>query len=239
MLLHSIKHNTRWLVYSSENEPYSHLRKLVEFLAQKPINKVTKEEYEKHTKYLEDYFKFVDNKKLYTFRDLIKLCSAVKNAWNYDGLMIDPYNSLIKDVDLMKSLGGHEYDYQACTEFRVFAKSKGVTINLIAHANTQALRIVHKADHEYAGYPIPPLAADVEGGGKWVNKSDNFFVVHRYVQHPSEFMYAHLHCRKVKEIETGGRPTPMDSPVKFRAVINNVGFSLNNENLISTLKGQG
>jgi len=40
MLSYTIKHKIRWLVYSSENEPHSIIRKLVEYLAQKPINKI-------------------------------------------------------------------------------------------------------------------------------------------------------------------------------------------------------
>ena len=31
MLLQTLKHNTKWLVYSSENEPYGLIRKLIEF----------------------------------------------------------------------------------------------------------------------------------------------------------------------------------------------------------------
>jgi len=42
MLSYSIKHKLRWLVYSSENEPHSIIRKLVEYLAQKPINKIAR-----------------------------------------------------------------------------------------------------------------------------------------------------------------------------------------------------
>jgi hypothetical protein len=46
-------------------------------------------------------------------------------------------------------------------------------------------------------------------------------------------MYNHIHIRKVKEVETGGRPTPMDEPVRFRSLPDNVGFEIHGENLIS------
>ena len=68
--------------------------------------------------------------------------------------MIDPYNSLAKDEKLMKSLGGHEYDYQATTEFRLFCKNNNISIWLNVHANTGAIRMLHRIDHQYAGYPI-------------------------------------------------------------------------------------
>ena len=45
-------------------------------------------------------------------------------------------------------------------------------------------------------------------------------------------MFTHLHVRKVKEIETGGRPTPADEPIKFRAMPGNVGFEIEGEALL-------
>ena len=161
------------------------------------------------------------------------MCKVIKDAWDYQVLLIDPYNSLIKDPKLIGAVGGHEYDYQATTELRIFAKKNNIAVWVNTHANTSALRIMHRLEHEYAGHPIPPNAADVEGGGKFVNRADDFLVVHRYIQHPTEFMVSMIHVRKVKETETGGRPTSIDDPIKLRALVNNVGFSIKG---ISVLK---
>lgn len=234
MLSYSIKHKIRWLVYSSENEPHSIIRKLVEYLAQKPINKIDEKEFKTHTEYIYKYFKIIDSTKMYTYKEIISLASSIKKAWDYQGLLIDPYNSLNKDPGILKSVGGHEYDYQACTEMRIFCKTTNVSIWLNTHANTEATRKLHRHG-EYEGHPQPPWAADVEGGSKFVNRADDFIVCHRYVQHKSDFMYTHLHVRKVKEIETGGRPTPIDEGVQFRSIVNNVGFSINEKNIIPTL----
>lgn len=235
MLAYSLKHNIKWLVFSSENEAYSIIRKLVEFLEEKPIQEISEEQFKKHSDFIYNHFKIIDSNKLYTYRELLDLCTAIKEAWNYEGLLIDPYNSLIKDPSLIKSVGGHEYDYQATTELRIFAKKHGVTIWLNTHANTAALRFTHRVDHEYSGHPIPPNAADVEGGGKFVNRADDFLVVHRYIQHPTEFMISMLHVRKVKEVESGGRPTSIDEPIKLRALINNVGFSINGQSILKKI----
>ena len=190
-------------------------------------------QFEKHSKFIYTHFKIIDANKTYTYRELLDLCKVVKDAWNYQGLLIDPYNSLIKDPKLISSVGGHEYDYQATTELRIFAKKNNIAVWVNTHANTSALRIMHRLEHEYAGHPIPPNAADVEGGGKFVNRADDFLVVHRYIQHPTEFMISMIHVRKVKETETGGRPTSIDDPIKLRALVNNVGFSING---VSVLK---
>jgi len=236
MLCYSIKHKKKWLVFSSENEPHSIVRKLVEYLANKPINLIEELEFIEYTDFIDDYFKIISPDKLYTYRDLLGLAKSYKDAWDYDGFMIDPYNSIVKDPELMKSIGGHEYDYQATTEFRIFCKQNKISIWLCVHANTGAIRMLHRIDHKYAGFPLPPQAGDVEGGAKFINRADDFWVVHRYVQHTTDFMVTHIHVRKVKEVETGGRPTPMDFPVPLKSVINNVGFSIWDKNILQKIE---
>jgi energy-coupling factor transporter ATP-binding protein EcfA2 len=232
MLLYAKRLNIRWLVFSSENEPHSIYRKLVEFLEHKPITQVTEAAFEKQMGYINDFFKVVDNNNLYTYRNIVEIATSYKKAWDYGGLLIDPYNSLIKDPSIMKSLGGHEYDYQATTEIRKFCKTYNVSTWLNTHANTAALRQKHPVGHEYAGHPIPPMASDVEGGGKFVNRADDFVVIHRYIQHPADWMQSHIHVRKVKEIETGGKPTSIDEPIRFRSIVGNVGFEIDGQPIL-------
>jgi energy-coupling factor transporter ATP-binding protein EcfA2 len=232
MLLYTIKHKTRWLVFSSENEPYSLIRKLVEFIEGKPINKIEEDAFNAKISYINDHFKFVDPNDLYTYKRVLELAQYVKDAWDYDGLMIDPYNSLMKDKDVLRGLSGHEYDYQATSEMRIFCKKNNISIWLNTHAATEALRKKHGNTEHYAGHPIPPMASDVEGGGKFVNRADDFIVIHRYIQHPTDWMYSHIHVRKVKDIDTGGRPTSLEDPIRLRSIINNVGFEVNHKNLI-------
>jgi len=232
MLLYSRKHSIRWLVFSSENEPYSLIRKLVEFIEAKPINKIEDDIFDKRVSWINDHFKFIEPNDLYTYKQVLELAQHVKNAWHYDGLLIDPYNSLIKDRNVLKGLSGHEYDYQATSEMRIFCKTNNITIWLNTHAATEALRKKHGANHEYAEHPIPPMASDVEGGGKFVNRADDFLVIHRYIQHPRDWMYSLIHVRKVKDIDTGGRPTSLDEPIRLKSIINNVGFEVNHRNII-------
>ena len=232
MLLYSIKHNIKWLVYSSENEPYSIIKKLIEFLAVKPINKITEDEFNKHKEFVFDHFKFIDINELHTYKSLIDLATVIKNAWEYQGFLIDPYNSLLKDRDTLKGISGHDYDYQATSEFRVFCKKHNVSIWLCTHAATEALRKKHGKGELYESHPIPPMASDVEGGGKFVNRADDFMVIHRYIQHPTDWMYSMVHIRKVKDIDSGGRPTPIDDPIKIKSIVNNVGFTIDDNQAV-------
>ena len=198
MLCYTQKHNVKWLVFSSENEPHSVIRKLVEFLEQKPINRISDEVFKKHFDYVVEHFKVVSNDSLYTYRTLLEFARSYKKEFDYQGLLVDPYNSLTQDNEMVGQLGGHQYDYLATTEMRMFCKKEKVTIWLNTHANTAALRYKHPIGHEYVGHPIPPLASDVEGGGKFVNRADDFVVIHRYVQHPTEWMISHIARKKSK-----------------------------------------
>jgi len=97
MLLYSVKHNLRWLIYSSENEAYVVIRKLVEFLESKPINKVEEVDFVQRIKWIDAHFKIIDPNTLFNYKKLLNLAEEIKKAWDYEGFLIDPYNSLMID----------------------------------------------------------------------------------------------------------------------------------------------
>ena len=45
-------------------------------------------------------------------------------------------------------------------------------------------------------------------------------------------MYSNISVLKVKENETGGRPTPHEEPIKLKMKVNNVGFEYLGKDLI-------
>lgn len=231
MFLYALKHDLRFLVYTGENEPYSMVKKLLEYKEGLPINKIDEEKLKEGSKWVDSHFKFISIDELYSYKDLLELGTQIKESWDYHGFLIDPYNSLEKDRDLYRSVGGHEYDYKAASDMRMFCHKTGVALWLTAHAVTESLRKLHTSTHEYAGHPIAPMMSDCEGGGKWSNRCDNFIVLHRYVQHNLDWMITMLHVRKVKDTDTGMMPTTLDSPVQIRSIINNVGFSIGGHNM--------
>jgi len=235
MFLYTIKHNIKWLIFSSENTPHSLYKKLIEFDTGLPLNKIPEDEVRKRLIRISMNFQIIDPSELYTYKTLLSEAKEIKKEFNYDGFLIDPYNSLVTDVGAAK-LGKHEYDYLATTEFRQFCTEMNCALWLNTHANTEALRKTHTASHPYAGHPIPPMAADVEGGGKFINRSNSFLCLHRYLSHPTDWMYSHIHVRKIKDIDTGGKPTIMDEPIKLRSVKNNVGYEIDGKNLVQHIK---
>lgn len=236
MTAYSLKHNLKWLIFSSENTSYSIARKVVEFKSGKPVNQLSDSEIAEGMEWCDEHFKIMEVNSVYNARQLMKEATQIKEEYNYDGLLIDPYNSLAKDTSLLRSVGSHEYDYQIASEMRLFAKEYNVTIWLNTHAVTEALRRTYPKDHEYAGHPSPPSMADVEGGGKWGNRADDVYTIHRLTMHPNLWMVSDIHVRKIKEVETGGRCTSIDSPLSLRMNIGNAGFSFAGSDIIHSTK---
>jgi hypothetical protein len=231
MFLYSLKHNVRWLVFSSENEPYALIRKLIEFAEGKPINQIETEDFKKQYDWVFNHFKFVDTEKAYTYKDLLELATAVKKAWDYQGFLIDPLNSLKKNIP--KNSNSYEYSYESLTDIRIFCKQHNITTWICVHAVTEALRKKHPQGHYYANQPIPPMASDSEMGGMSMNRADDFLIIHRYIYHETDWIYSNLYSAKVKNQELGYKPTPIDDPVKFRSILNNVGFEIDGKNLVT------
>jgi len=232
----ALKHKKRFLIWSSENTPQSIQRKIVEFKMRKPITMAEDAEIEDALKWSDSYFKIIDVEELYTYGELLQEAKEIKDAWDYDAILIDPYNSLVKDKQLYKEVGGHEYDYQVSTEFRLFAKRNNITLFLNAHGVTEALRRLHPKGHEYEGLPMPLNMASVEGGGKWGNRCDDLICIHRYTSHPTDWVFSNLYILKIKEMETGGRCTPFDEPIKLRMEKNNIGFTFMDKDLLAKQK---
>lgn len=208
LLCLSVKHDLKHLIYSAENTVTGMKRNLIELFMCKKIIELTKSELQTAKEFIELHFDFIDSSKALTIEDFMK---GVQELGNYDVLMIDPHNSFLRP----KHSNAHEYDYEMATKLRLFAKKTNTTIYLCIHAATEALRKTHK-DGDFEGHPMPPNMADAEGGGKWGNRADDFLVIHRYVADALNWMYTHVHVRKVKETETGGKPTPLNQGVLFK-----------------------
>tara|TARA_R100000426_G_scaffold11346_2_gene11779 strand:+ start:491 stop:1402 length:912 start_codon:yes stop_codon:yes gene_type:complete len=229
MMLFAQKHKIKFLVFSSENEPYSIIRKLVEYKASKPINKISKQELHKHSTFVNKHFKFIDCEKNYDYLELLSLCEVIYSQSGFDCLIIDPINSLRKNKSMMKFSNAYEYLYEMMTDFRIFVKKYKVGIWLIMHSVTEAFRKRYATGHEYVGHPLPLAMSDVEGGNVYGNRTDDFYTIHRLTQHEQRWIYTELHCKKIKDHDTGTKPTGFDSPLVLESIVNNVGYKLENQ----------
>lgn len=234
----AVMHKVKVLIWSSENSSESIVRKIIEFQMGKPIQIATKDEISKSIEWCNRYFKIIDVEDLYTYKTLLKEAQSIKEVWDYDLFIIDPYNSLAKDHQEMRGLGGHEYDYSVLSKLRLWSKKNNITTWINVHGVTESLRRTHPKGHEYENLPQPLGLAGIEGGGKFGNRVNDVISCHRYNSHPTEWMYTHLAVLKCKEQETGGRVTPYEQPIKLRMTKNNVGFEFLGKDILHSKRSE-
>jgi len=223
----------RWIVYCTENKTRQIKKKLIEFYTDTHIQELSDSDYRDAKEWVEEMFLFIRIDKDYSAYDLLDFARIAMDEKEYKGFMIDPYNSLSIDKMRWREFGGnrHEYDYSVASEFVKFADKYNISIWLCAHPLSEALRKKHYKEHQFAGHPMPPEASDMEGGGKWINRVTGFFIViHRYIYHESEWRYTRVEVKKVKDVETGGKPTKYEEPIEFKLNRSMTHFHIRNDN---------
>jgi replicative DNA helicase len=202
-LLSRLVRNKKIMIYSAENKVSQLARLLLGFTF----------ETDQHSRYFEFLRKqvlFIKHVKQYTYRDILEQIGIAEDiGFKPDVVFIDPYNSLKKD----RRLNSHEYDYEAIEDFRIFCKNTGISIFLNCHTVTESQRVKPDKNGE-----VPrPMASDTEGGGKFINKSDDVMVIHRnlYAMDTDERYVSLLFIDKVRNTEGGGFPTSYQDPIRF------------------------
>jgi hypothetical protein len=214
-LLCAMYHGWRFIIFSSENSLGAFMRRMIQLYWGKPLHghfAMNRDEYIIAKKFIEDHFTLIKAQEdLYNYKDIINLVKIARSEGDYKFGLIDPYNSLKIDLSGYSKLNTHEYHYEAISEIKSYGQQNNFGWAVTHHAVTAALRM---RDSEKK-YPVAPRKEDTEGGGKVPNKADDFITAHRLTQHPTEWMITELHVRKIKDTDTGGKPTPIDQPVKF------------------------
>lgn len=216
-----IRHNWKWAIYSSENRTASIKMQLMQFAMDRKVGDMNYSQRKQAYKWVQDHFTVISNNQVYSYSDIILFMEKIMRQQQIDAIFVDPYNSLKLDMK-GSNIGTHDYHYEAASEFLTFSKANNVAVWLNMHAVTEAQR--RKGPD---GLPVAPYAEDTEGGGKFVNRADCFMTLHRKVQSPDHNIrkMSELHIRKVRETETGGRPTTLDDPYKLSMNLSHTGFT--------------
>lgn len=214
------RHKWKWVIYSSENRTASVKMHLMQFATDKKVQDMNYAQRRASYKWVQEHFTIINNNQIYSYSDIILFMEKVMRQQPVDAIFIDPYNSLRLDMR-NSNIGVHDYHYEAASQFLTFSKSHDVAVWLNMHAFTEAQR--RKGPD---GLPVAPYAEDTEGGGKFVNRADCFLTLHRKVQSTDYNIrkLSELHVRKVREVETGGEPTPIDEPYKILMNLSHTGF---------------
>jgi len=217
----AVRHDWKWVIYSSENRTSSVKMSLMQFAMDKKVADMTYLERKQAYKWVGDHFIIINNNQIYGYADLILFFEKILNQQPIDAVFIDPYNSLKLDMR-NTGISTHDYHYEAASEFLTFTKTNNIAVWVNAHAVTEAQR--RKGPD---GLPVAPYAEDTEGGGKFVNRADCFMTIHRKVQamDPEIRKMSELHVRKVRDVETGGKPTPLEDPYCVMMNLSHTGFT--------------
>jgi hypothetical protein len=202
----SVKHNLKWCIWSGENSAGQLTRDLIQMYSQSKIIDLTKTQIQDYNNKISKWFTFVSNKKMYDHKELLKIFKDSK----CDAFAIDPFTALNHD----RKTNQWERNYLICNDIRKFCNTTGKTVYVMTHPMTEAARRVYPSNHQYAGNIQPCRKSDVEGGQVFANRCDSFISVHRFISSSELFMMTQIRIEKIKDKETGGKPT-LEDPLCF------------------------
>lgn len=204
-MLTAIQHKWKWVMLCSENSAGGMRTKMVEFYWNCQIKQLSPEQRKEAYDFVKEHFFIIDNTESYNYEQVLQMFSAVHAKHNVQSVLIDTYNSL--DVPAKDA---YQYHYSALNSFRYWAKANKVSVYVNAHPGTGAMRA-----KDPDGFPMAPLMADTEQGSMFAAKADDFLTIHRKPNHEVDWRKTEIHVRKIKEVETGGRPSPFREPFVF------------------------
>lgn len=211
-------HNLTFTLFMDENYHGKVMRDLIQMYMGKKFDTLTDKEIRRGELKMESMFKFVDNTKRYTPDELIDIFKKSDT----DNYLIDPFNALKTDM-------GYSSNYEVLNKLKQFSKL-GKTIFVNAHPSSASGRrqATYPDKHNWAGHVMSPLKSDIEGGKAFANKADDFIVIHRLTQHDTMWNLTMVEVVKVKDTDTGGKPTTLNIPILLDY---NFGFGMKSQGI--------
>jgi hypothetical protein len=199
----ALKHELTFCIWSGENQKGQILRDLIQMYSGQQFKTLTEEEIMTYSTYLEQYFQFVDNSKLYKPEELLKIFEDS----NCKVGLIDPFTGLDRQMT-------YEGNYEFMNKARQMVNFTGMTLYINTHPNTESGRGANiYTEGEWKGNLKAPLKDHIEGGKAFSNRCDDFFVIHRLVKDPIMKYSTWINVEKIKDVETGGKHTGLNEPV--------------------------
>jgi hypothetical protein len=219
LLILAVKHGIGFTICSNENDEWVLEMYLQEFISGKPIKEMTEKEIYSNNNFISNYLHFMDVQGM-NLREILQ--KSEKNE--HKNLFIDPYNSLI-------GAGDHKEDYDNIRLIQRYKKKFGsvyLTIHPFSEAQRRTIKTADVFGADYVNYPDFMRYWDAEGGTKWFNSCDLFLSLHRFTNHPHDWMNTYGILEKEKVTQTGGSPTTIADIMQFRYRFNQ--FHINGYN---------
>lgn len=202
----SLRHKIKWCMWCGENATKGIYRDLIQMYVGKRYQDIPQGVIDDAYQYLEQFFDFVDNKKSYNAEQLFE----VFKQSGADACFIDPFTGLNRGVS-------HNDNVEFMNQCRHFCNSQEIALYISSHPNSESGRKSgqYPDNHQWATHLRPPLKAHIEGGKVFLNRTDDFIIIHRLTQHPSMKFETMVSIEKVKEKWTGGEPTNLNEELLF------------------------
>ncbi|QDP65218.1 MAG: putative bifunctional DNA primase/polymerase [Prokaryotic dsDNA virus sp.] len=206
MLVLALRHNITFCIWSGENSSGQILRDMIQMYKGVPFKELSMSEIQSATAYLEQYFTFIDNRKLYKPEELLEIFEETE----CDACFIDPFTGLDREMT-------YEGNYKFLNICRQFCNLTGKTLYISSHPNSESGRTsnIYPENHEWQGQLKPPLKAHIEGGKAFLNRCDDMITIHRLVSSPTMKYETMIFVEKIKDKETGGQLTDYSMPLLF------------------------
>jgi hypothetical protein len=225
-LVLALKHDLKFCLWAGENQYGQVMRDLIQMYSGIPFKDLQDNQINNYYAFLEQYFDFVDNSKLYTPEQLLEEF----NKTDADVCLIDPFTGLSRQY-------GYEGNYEFLNMARQFVNETGKTIYINTHPTSESGRQgnLFPKGHMWEGHLKPPMAAYVEGGKSFLNRCDDFITIHRLTKHESMKYVTLISVDKIKDTDTGGEQTLLEDYI-FCDFNSGLGFELYGINPLNKLR---
>jgi len=225
-LVLALKHDLKFCLWAGENQYGQVMRDLIQMYSGIPFKDLQDNQINNYYAFLEQYFDFVDNSKLYTPEQLLEEF----NKTDADVCLIDPFTGLSRQY-------GYEGNYEFLNMARQFVNETGKTIYINTHPTSESGRQgnLFPKGHMWEGHLKPPMAAYVEGGKSFLNRCDDFITIHRLTKHESMKYVTLISVDKIKDTDTGGEQTLLEDYI-FCDFNSGLGFELYGVNPLNKLR---
>lgn len=230
-VLIAIFHDWKALIHSAENSDGQVRKKLKEYYLGKSLKSASKEELQDASEFIKKHFKIMTSRKLHTWEDFLIKCEIVYDeGYEYDLVIADPFNAF----DIPDAMDSHRHNLKALNIIRTF-KENYSAIWVIDHIGSQGTR-----NRDTDNNMQVPHKAAVDGGQIKANKTDDFIIVHRNSKKQDldpdlgipAWQITEIHVDKIKDTETGGKPSPKDEPFKIVLNADKCGFTCNGRDAV-------
>lgn len=204
----NVLHGWKWGMIMPENRTAMSRRRLIETFSGRSIERFKDSPilFDKYAQESRDNFKIITNRKHYTITEVLEMGKRLYEHYGIKALLIDPFN-------FFKVVGNsYSHNNEILSQMRVFAESY-CSVYVMAHPSSNTPR----TNRDELGYLKAPDKYSIQGGADFPYRVDDFFIVHRVVNHsdPQQRKVVQFIVEKVKETETGGKVHDADDYTKL------------------------